>query len=92
MSWALCQSDLAVVHGPPGTGKTTTIVEIIAQLVRRGKRVIACAPSNIAVDNMVERLTSFGIQCVRVGHPARMIDSVSQVVLAHIDTHFFFFC
>lgn len=53
---ALGAQDIMVVHGPPGTGKTTTIVEIIRQAVARGQRVLACAPSNVAVDNMLARL------------------------------------
>lgn len=79
VAWALGQADVAVIHGPPGTGKTTTLVEVVAQLARQGRRVLACAPSNIAVDNMVERLTACGVDCVRVGHPARMLDTVIQV-------------
>lgn len=45
-----------LLHGPPGTGKTTTVVEIILQEVKRGSKILACAASNIAVDNIVERL------------------------------------
>lgn len=56
VSTALAAQDIAVVHGPPGTGKTTTVVEIIRQCVARGQRVLACAPSNVAVDNLLERL------------------------------------
>ncbi|KAG7670496.1 hypothetical protein KSW81_003059 [Nannochloris sp. 'desiccata'] len=50
--------DIALIQGPPGTGKTTTVVEIIMQEVARGSRVLACAASNIAVDNLVERLAA----------------------------------
>ena len=53
---ALAQPEVAVIHGPPGTGKTTTVLEVILQAVRQGMKVLACAPSNIAVDNMAERL------------------------------------
>lgn len=52
----LASEDLVLIHGPPGTGKTSTLVELIAQLVARGNRVLACAPSNVAVDNLAERL------------------------------------
>jgi superfamily I DNA and/or RNA helicase len=53
---ALGASNVMLLHGPPGTGKTTAVVEIILQEVKRGAKVLACAASNIAVDNMVERL------------------------------------
>jgi ATP-dependent RNA/DNA helicase IGHMBP2 len=48
-----------LLHGPPGTGKTTTIIEIILQEVKRGSKILACAASNIAVDNIVERLARY---------------------------------
>merc|ERR1712078_63193 len=72
---------LALVHGPPGTGKTTAVVEIVLQEVARGSRVLACAASNVAVDNLVERLARArkGLKIVRVGHPARLLPDV----LAH---------
>jgi len=53
---ALGANNVMLLHGPPGTGKTTAVVEIILQEVKRGAKVLACAASNIAVDNMVERL------------------------------------
>lgn len=53
---ALGANNLLLLHGPPGTGKTTAVVEIILQEVQRGCKVLACAASNIAVDNLVERL------------------------------------
>lgn len=56
ISKALSSKDLFLLHGPPGTGKTTTVVEIILQEVKRGSKILACAASNIAVDNIVERL------------------------------------
>jgi RecA/RadA recombinase len=71
--------DLALVHGPPGTGKTTVLVEIVRAAAARGEKVLASAPSNLAVDNLVERLVAAGLDCVRLGHPARVLPSV----LAH---------
>jgi ATP-dependent RNA/DNA helicase IGHMBP2 len=71
--------DLALVHGPPGTGKTTVLVEVIRRAAARGEKVLAAAPSNLAVDNLVERLAAAGLSCVRVGHPARVLPAV----LAH---------
>ena len=59
MQKALNCSHFMLLHGPPGTGKTTAVVEIILQEVKRGNKVLACAASNIAVDNMVERLSSY---------------------------------
>lgn len=56
ISKALSSKDVFLLHGPPGTGKTTTVVEIILQEVKRGSKILVCAASNIAVDNIVERL------------------------------------
>src|SRR5205085_10513061 len=80
--------DLALVHGPPGTGKTTVLVEVIRRAAARGERVLASAPSNLAVDNLVERLVAAGVDAVRVGHPARVLPAVvahtlDQRVRAH---------
>jgi superfamily I DNA and/or RNA helicase len=74
--FALSAEDIAIVHGPPGTGKTTTVAEIIVQSVRRGDRVLACAASNTAVDNLLERLVDMIPNVVRVGHPARVFESL----------------
>lgn len=78
---ALRQEDIGILLGPPGTGKTTTLVEVIRQLVARKQRVIVCAASNIAVDNIVERLSTCKISMVRLGHPARLLGSVRQYSL-----------
>ncbi|KAK8384380.1 hypothetical protein O3P69_009288 [Scylla paramamosain] len=72
VEFALRRSDLAVIHGPPGTGKTTTLVEVIRQHVKLGCKVLVCAPSNLAVDNLVERLAAAKVRLVRLGHPARV--------------------
>src|SRR4029077_12206260 len=79
--FALAARDVAVVHGPPGTGKTTAVVELIRQAVRRGERVLVCAPSNLAVDNLLERLLAHGERAVRLGHPARVLPQLREHTL-----------
>lgn len=74
--FALSAKDVAVIHGPPGTGKTTTLAEFIYQAVQGGQRVLACAASNTAVDNLLERLVAMMPSVVRVGHPARVFESL----------------
>ncbi|MFO1054453.1 MAG: IGHMBP2 family helicase [Planctomycetota bacterium] len=76
VAFALAAEPVALIHGPPGTGKTTAVVELIRQAVARGDKVLACAPSNIAVDNLVERLAAAQVRVVRLGHPARILPSV----------------
>ncbi|XP_016068953.1 PREDICTED: DNA-binding protein SMUBP-2 [Miniopterus natalensis] len=87
--FALSQKELAIIHGPPGTGKTTTLVEIIIQAVKQGLKVLCCAPSNIAVDNLVEHLARSGRRVLRLGHPARLLESIQHhsldAVLARSD-------
>src|SRR5206468_9369199 len=78
---ALAAKDVVVVHGPPGTGKTTTVVEIVRQAVRRGEKVLVCAPSNLAVDNVLEKLLAFGEKAVRLGHPARVLPQLREHTL-----------
>jgi ATP-dependent RNA/DNA helicase IGHMBP2 len=73
VNFALAAADVALIHGPPGTGKTTVVVEVIRRAVARGEKVLACAPSNTAVDNILERLVRFGARAVRLGHPARVL-------------------
>jgi len=79
---ALAAREVALVHGPPGTGKTTVLIEIIRQSVEEGYRVLASAPSNIAVDNMLEKLLDAGLRVVRTGHPARILDSLRHSTLS----------
>lgn len=67
---------VALIHGPPGTGKTRTLIEAIRQAVARGEGVLATAASNTAVDNLAERLAAAGVRVVRLGHPARVAEVV----------------
>ncbi|CAL9204999.1 unnamed protein product [Musa hybrid cultivar] len=78
---SLSCKDVFLLHGPPGTGKTTTVIEIILQEVKRGSKILACAASNIAVDNIVERLFPFRVKLVRLGHPARLLPQVLESAL-----------
>lgn len=81
VAFALLADDFAIIHGPPGTGKTTTLAEVIAQAVDRGERVLACAASNTAVDNLLQRLQRWVPYVVRVGHPARVFESLREYTL-----------
>ncbi|WP_373650746.1 AAA domain-containing protein [Schlesneria sp. DSM 10557] len=81
VSHALSAEHVAIIHGPPGTGKTTTVVELIRQSVRRGERVLACAASNLAVDNLFERLLAAGERVIRIGHPARVLPQLRDHTL-----------
>ncbi|XP_050229046.1 uncharacterized protein LOC126678192 isoform X2 [Mercurialis annua] len=81
ISKALSSKNVFLLHGPPGTGKTTTVVEIILQEVKRGAKILACAASNIAVDNIVERIIPHRVKLVRVGHPARLLPQVLDSAL-----------
>ncbi|KAG5978867.1 hypothetical protein E4U55_005825 [Claviceps digitariae] len=74
--FALASREIALIHGPPGTGKTHTLIELILQLVKRQQRILVCGPSNISVDNIVERLSPHKIPILRLGHPARLLPSV----------------
>lgn len=78
---ALAAKEVAIIHGPPGTGKTTAVVELIRLAVQRGERVLACAPSNLAVDNLLERLLVAGERAIRVGHPARVLPELREHTL-----------
>jgi DNA polymerase alpha-associated DNA helicase A len=76
IKFAMCSREIALIHGPPGTGKTTTLIELILQLARQNLRILVCGPSNISVDNIVERLAPHKLPIVRLGHPARLLPSV----------------
>ncbi|MCK4475128.1 MAG: IGHMBP2 family helicase [Methanophagales archaeon] len=87
---SLAARDFFLIHGPPGTGKTITCIEIIAQLVEHGRegersyKILAAADSNVAVDNLVERLDKIGVEVVRIGHPARVIPSLRRRSLDYL--------
>ncbi|KAK4083558.1 uncharacterized protein Triagg1_1220 [Trichoderma aggressivum f. europaeum] len=74
--FALASREVALIHGPPGTGKTHTLIELILQMIKREQRILVCGPSNISVDNIVERLSPHKIPILRLGHPARLLPSV----------------
>ena len=87
--FALEVNEIGLIHGPPGTGKTTTIVEVILQLIKLGNKILVVAPSNIAVDNIGEKLIYYksilsgkdskynlDFDLCRIGHPARLLPSV----------------
>lgn len=80
--------DVAIIHGPPGTGKTTTLLAAIQQSLQQYKQVLVCAPSNAAVDLLVEKLYENGVHTLRIGHPARVEDHIlSQTLDAKISLH-----
>ena len=71
--WA---KDVAIVHGPPGTGKTTTLVEAINETLMRESQVLVCAQSNMAVDWISEKLVDRGVNVLRIGNPTRVNDKI----------------
>lgn len=82
--------DVGLIHGPPGTGKTRTLVALMHEAVRQGRSVLATAPSNLAVDNMMQRLVALKVKVVRLGHPARVMPelqahSLSVLIAEHED-------
>jgi ATP-dependent RNA/DNA helicase IGHMBP2 len=77
----LAAKDVAIVHGPPGTGKTTTLVQAIRHTLMHEKQVLVCSPSNTAVDLLTERLVRQGINVLRLGNPARVSDEVMNNTL-----------
>ena len=70
---AICNAeDVAIVHGPPGTGKTTTLVESMAEVLREEKQIMVCAPSNAATDHLAKCLAAKGLRVVRLGNLAKV--------------------
>lgn len=79
---ALRAESVALIHGPPGTGKTRTLVEVIRRHVAAGRRVLATAASNQAVDNLGERLVLAGVDVLRIGHPTRVSEALEPHLLS----------
>ena len=80
--------DVGFIHGPPGTGKTTTLVQAIADVLHEEKQVLVCAPSNAAVDLLADKLSEQGLSVLRLGHPARVTEqSLSKTLDARIADH-----
>lgn len=83
-----CSEDVAFIHGPPGTGKTTTLVQAIVYTVAKENQVLVSAPSNAAVDLLVDKLSEQGLHVLRIGHPARVTEqSLSKTLDARIAAH-----
>ncbi|KAG5417440.1 hypothetical protein I9W82_005074 [Candida metapsilosis] len=75
IDFAINKSNISIIFGPPGTGKTMALVELIQQLTSRGEKVLVCGPSNISVDTILERLGQHykSGELIRIGHPARLL-------------------
>jgi ATP-dependent RNA/DNA helicase IGHMBP2 len=78
---ALAARDVAIIHGPPGTGKTTTLVQVIKEVLKEEKQVLVCAPSNAAVDLLCDKLTEINLTTLRIGHPARVNEDMLPYTL-----------
>ncbi|HQQ95165.1 MAG TPA: AAA domain-containing protein [Bacteroidia bacterium] len=78
---ALSAEDLAVVHGPPGTGKTSSLVWAIYHCLKSEQQVLVCAPTNTAVDLLAEKLNAIGVDVLRLGHPARVSEDLQACSL-----------
>ena len=88
MNNVLASGDIAFIHGPPGTGKTTTIVQAIVHTVKKERQVLVCAPSNAAVDLLTDKLSEKRLIVLRVVHPARVTEqTLSKTLDARIAAH-----
>ena len=76
-----CAEDLAVVHGPPGTGKTTTLVESMVEVLKEEKQIMVCAPSNAATDHLAKCLSAKGLRVVRIGNLAKVESDNTSLTL-----------
>lgn len=85
----LAAEDLAIVHGPPGTGKTTTIVQAIKAMLKNDKQqILVVAPSNTAVDLLTEKLSEHGLNVLRIGNPARISQRLQSLTMdSKISSH-----
>ncbi|MCW3078559.1 MAG: DNA-binding protein [Bacteroidetes bacterium] len=85
---SLAAEDIAVIHGPPGTGKTTTLVNAIRVCLQTERQTLVCAPTNTAVDLLTEKLLEQGVTVLRLGHPARISeDLINSSVDGQVQRH-----
>ena len=82
LNGTLAASSISIIHGPPGTGKTTTLVQVVKALLKTEKKILVCAPSNNAVDLLAMKLDQLGISTLRVGNVTRIADGLTHVTLA----------
>ncbi len=85
----LAENPLAILHGPPGTGKTTTLIHAVQALLKqRPQQLLIVAPSNTAVDVLTERLDAVGVSVVRIGNPVKVLDHLQELTLdARVEKH-----
>ncbi len=81
VSKSLRADKFAIIHGPPGTGKTTTLVALISELVKKEKRVLVCAPSNNATDLLTHLLDQSGLKVLRIGNVSRIDDDITHLTI-----------
>jgi len=78
---AITAGRMAILHGPPGTGKTTSLVALVQTLLQREKRVLVCGPSNNAVDLLAKQISTLGIRVTRLGNVTRIDDNITDLTL-----------